>query len=669
MKQLLIYFGIFICLTTNLFGQLEESIGVVSLVDVDSTVLRWAPVNDTLFRLGLANGYEVSKYTLEGDSIRSWQMDAWSLMEWRANVDSTRFDNMRHRYAAIAAEMTVGDGPEFSEGMLVSQQDIDESRFTYALMAADFSALAADGLGLRLVDRHRDGDGPYIYQVQIRDTGAVGFTVADPENRNEALVPLRPEARQGDRWVEVLIQHEPVKNLIAGFFLEKSESPSGPFALLNSAPMVPQTDQELLSFKDSLQENYRSYYYRVKAVTVFGDLTDPSEILMVSGRDFTPPVSPTSVSAVEKEAQTIFLEWEWEGKEEIEGFGIFRSSSYQGEYELIDSQLLDGSARNYLDRNPIKELPNYYRIGTIDTAGNIGQSLDAMVTLDDYEAPPIVTDLMGTIDTAGRVKLEWGESPAIDLIGYRVYYANAPDHTFTILNSTPLPFPDFFDSTSLNTLTPFIYYRVSAVDNNYNESEMSEILELQKPLTVSIQQPILYDHRVDESGIVIRWARCSNSLADGYILQRRDNASTEWTDLAIISDITQDSYRDTSALAGEIVHFRLKTTSQLAHESTWSREISVQMLQKRISGQIAVSGSKVTDGIQLTWNYNRRGDYYLVVYRESSEGKLKYLEKISEGDEYFLDQAPSAGINSYALRAHHADGSKSSYSPVIAIDY
>ena len=650
-------------------GQISESLHAAAWTTEDSTILRWAPVNDTLFRQGLTHGYAVSKYTLEGDSIRAWQIDPWSLAEWRANVDSTRFDNLRHRYAAIAAEMAVGDGPELSNGLSVSLEDLDESRFTYALLSADFSALAAEGLGLRLVDKHQDGMGPFVYQVQIRDTTALGFAVVDPAQQTVQVVLPRPEARQSDRLVELLVSPEDGGQLIAGYILEKSEMESGPFLPLNEAPLVAEVGQDMLTFLDSLDENYTPYYYRVKGITVFGDYTEPSGALVVSGRDFTPPPAPANISAAESEDQQIRLEWEWEGQEEIAGFLIYRSSSYQGEYEIIDSQIIGNDARNYLDQNPVKELPNYYRIAAVDTAGNTSQSLDVMVTLDDFDPPPVVTGMTGSIDTAGRVLMQWDENPAIDLIGYRIYYANAPDHTFIILNSAPLPFPEFYDSISLKTLTPYIYYRVSAVDNNYNESELSDTLRLIKPLKIPIQQPIIHEYKSLGESISLTWAPCSNSLASGYILQRKSDRGTDWVEIVSSSDLATVVYHDSTVEQGQIYQYRLKTTSLLTTESPWSQEVSVQMRRSRVAGLIVLQGAKTDQGIQLSWDYDRRGDYKILVYRETAEGKLKYFRSVPQGEELFIDVAPNVGENSYSVRAHHPDGTKSPYSRVVAIDY
>src|SRR6056297_3068879 len=143
-------------------------------------------------------------------------------------------------------------------------------------------------------------------------------------------------------------------------------------------------------------------------------------------------------------------------------------------------------------------LPNYYVIQAVDTAFNVSSSIPAAVTLIDTIPPAAPVWLSGDIDSLGVVTLKLENKPENDLMGYRLYKANYPDHEPSVIfegfvddDTLQDEIPTAFtDTVTLNTLTPRIYYKIKALDFNFNQSGFSEMMVIERPDTIPPTAPV-----------------------------------------------------------------------------------------------------------------------------------------------------------------------------------
>jgi len=110
-------------------------------------------------------------------------------------------------------------------------------------------------------------------------------------------------------------------------------------------------------------------------------------------------------------------------------------------------------------------------------------SAPADLTMRDRFAPSAPTGLASIIDMQeGKavIDLSWQASTEMDLAGYNVYRRLGSSGQFTRLTNRPIPGPAFSDAAVKSTTT--YTYRVTAVDNDGNESKPSdEITETARP--------------------------------------------------------------------------------------------------------------------------------------------------------------------------------------------
>ena len=73
------------------------------------------------------------------------------------------------------------------------------------------------------------------------------------------------------------------------------------------------------------------------------------------------------------------------------------------------------------------------------------------------------------------IDLSWESNLEPDILGYNLFRSDTPDGPFTRLNSSPIPSPTFRDLTAASNHT--YRYRVTAVDQNHNESLPSSAIQ------------------------------------------------------------------------------------------------------------------------------------------------------------------------------------------------
>ena len=110
-------------------------------------------------------------------------------------------------------------------------------------------------------------------------------------------------------------------------------------------------------------------------------------------------------------------------------------------------------------------------------------------------------DLSYEIDSTGKVNIKWALGEDEDLLGYHVYFTNNKRHYLHNVSHTVLQDTVFRDTFDLQSLTETGYYKVTALDFNYNVSEFSEWLEVIKPDIVPPSAPIITNHESFEDGI------------------------------------------------------------------------------------------------------------------------------------------------------------------------
>lgn len=674
---------LFLCLTTStVFAQdevesdsTEEDVithAVQRRVEKDRVILRWAPGNYSLFRHGAESGYTIQRraYSINPEVETSPETDIdgefktiktvlpWTMDEWKQNATDSN-----DIYAGVAMQILLGGeiNPKGQGEMesLQSYYEDQQRKFAYGIIAADLSTTASTGLGLRYEDTDVKPGYYYEYRILFNSlpegfTADTAWTWADMKRPDEKKAVKHCFLEAADKQITVYwTRHN--DQFFTAYDVERSSDKIN-WTKLNERPWMtslytPETPNFLI---DSIEDNNKTYYYRIIGYTPFGDKGLYSEIMSDKGIDQTPPAPAWGVKA-EDMGGYVAIQWEaMPNEQDFDGFYIERSDAPNGHFEKI-SEKLPADAREFADLIPAPLSSNYYRVVSVDKTGNEAPSFSDLGYLIDSIPPEKPEGLVGTIDTTGRVELDWQPGPEADIIGYRVYWSNNKDAEYTQLVGDVIPGINFVDSIPVKTLNEEIYYKIVAVDHRYNHSEYSNVLTLKKPDLVPPAAPLIYDYHVSENTVEFKWyVSSSNDVQSQDIMRSTDD--TTWTTYKSFNGNTDSVFSDLSVQAGESYAYKVVTTDD-AGLTSHSQILRVTVADKGLKNTSLVATFKVNDKeALLQWPViNEKARFVVYKTRDDQQEKLASLYSPSSS----WNDAEYRQGDVYTMRVLYPDGSES----------
>ncbi|MDT8325745.1 MAG: fibronectin type III domain-containing protein, partial [Bacteroidota bacterium] len=466
----------------------------------DSVVLRWGLDSYPAWKSAGRAGFVVERAEIRGDANNP-QPFTWTRLT-PTPVRPFTIEDWRMRFppedslagAAVQAlhgQAVVTSGDPF--GSIVELHMQQQNLMGFALLLADLRADLAAGLGLRYVDRDVQPGKGYIYRVFVAtpipdfplDT-VTAIAITKPAAPLPAIASLYAE--EGEKQVVLKWdRYEHLERSYGGYMIEQSTDGGNTFFPRSDIPFMPVTPEgedalPIVEYNIRLERNYQSVWYRIRGLTAFGELSPPGPAVLAMGRDRTAPKQPAILPYEIVNETSVQLRWELRGAPDadLDGFLIAKSVSPDGPYDPV-SDLLPTGARSYVDAD-VQNLPaHYYVVSAVDTAGNSRMSAPILALFPDSIPPAIPSGLHAEIDSSGVLRLAWAPNTEADLQGYRVFYANDPTHEFQQLTTKITTDTVFVDTLTLKTLSEEIYYKLTALDYNFNHSPFTEALMVEKP--------------------------------------------------------------------------------------------------------------------------------------------------------------------------------------------
>jgi uncharacterized protein len=676
---------------------LQSGIRVIAKAYGDSIVLRWAPARSwAWFKLN-AIGYKIQRIDVsEKDNPKTEWLTPTPLKPFTLEKLKTTF-GAGNTHAAIAAQCLYGKNFDThlrpGQAGIADKSNVTDARYAFALQSADFDGGVATAIALRYADKNVKKGGTYIYRVvpaasATQGTIDTGNTLIINTVTAVAATPVIKESLAFDRLVE-LHWDRTGADTWSGYYIERSEDGRN-FKQLNTLPFITsRPDSALLKqdttkarlfgmlqtqhiFIDSLPQNYRAYTYRIRGINAFAELSTYSNSSTLSGRDLTAPVAVSMLNPTYVSGQKIKVLWKKDVIEkDCKGYYISRAHTVNGPYETLNEQLLPAAATEFTDEHAFAHGGSFYMVIAVDTANNISSSVPAMGLVPDVTAPAVPTGLKGIIGRNGLVTLNWIANKEDDIKGYKVYFANAPDHVFTQITSGPDSLTRFVDSITLKTLTKNIWYKIVAVDYNNNHSDYSPPVQLRKPDIVPPAPPLASNIIVSDKGVEMDWIQSSSEDVVSYVIYRRQD-NNERTMIA--------KYKHNTSVAG--FHFKDTTlkpnlsynyiAEAIDEDSLRNPSLPVQVKINTVPQRPAITTLKAVydskaKAVQLNWQYTATGDYFFVLYRSADKEPMQRWQSVNKEENKFADHTVSAGKSyRYAIQAVHRDanGNTTSGAPV-----
>ncbi len=649
----------------------------------DSIVLRWGPNEAEFWLESIETGYYVLRQEV-GSDVKGGYDTVAHVMPWAKSElnESITSDEM----AMVAANSLHGDNVKDMEGTFIDKARLFESRFGFALYAAERSVLAADVLGLRFVDSGVEEGKTYNYRItcpaanNLLSSARISLT----NTYVEQPPPVDFKLISGDQYILLEWDKDENRTRFSSYILERSGDGGKTFIPMTEQPIVFLESEEfpieIYNFQDSVMVNYVEFIYRLRGNDSFAETSAYAEVRGMAV-DLTPPPQPSILFGELNEARdTIHLRWDTPPlPEDFAGYKVLFGPAGDGPFEAI-TDLLPKEINSYafIGETLDGRQSHYFKIMSQDTAGNFVNSIEYFVSVPDLIPPEPPARVEGYIEDDGTVHLAWEHSISDDVDGYWVYFANNPSDEFSIIHEGMIQENYYTYKIQEKFLNETIFYVVAAKDRQGNRSLLTDVIEVKRPDKVPPQKPKMEPVQIKDEALLVVWRKSVSQDVEQYLIFKRTFGKTgDWALIDSIAGNADPIYRDTACDLGRYYEYRV----QAKDDAGWFSEFPLPVKGKIpfrpemfMIEEFTASLNKDKNQIELTWDYsppNIRGwdsPWSFHIYKSTGKSNVDSF-KILPSDQFaFTDnEFETDALYRYAVKIKFDNGKSGALSPVKSV--
>lgn len=655
----------------------------------DSILVRWAPSSLTAWQWGNRTGYRLERYTV----LKNGKVDEAMLRKPSLVVDTIRplskagweeLMRIDERAAIVSSGIynedfkPVGSNATMSEMINIKEQY--DAKMGFSLFACDLNPLFAKGAGLMYTDRDVRPGERYLYKISLADAAKEkrvqpGNVLKSPEERQRLPKPGIVGIEWGDRSASITWDIKNDVGIYTAYYIEKSTD-SVHFTMATDLPVVSGSEnigQTKNAYVDSLADNVNKVYYRMRGITPFGETGEYVYATGGRGRSGFEVLPVIHSGTTDTKAKTATITWGFNQEfiNEVKGFQVLRAKAAEGPYTEVNEKMLTVNDTVFTDKAPLAS--NYYKIKAVSKLGGVAVSFPYLVLLPDNDPPAIPAGISGKINDSGWVRLVWRQNRDRDLLGYKVFRANNLAEEFTEITHRFLTRNEFFDTIEVNTLTKQVYYKVIAVDQNFNQSGYSEPYGLKRPDVVPPAKPVFGDVRMVKGGIQVEWVSSVSEDVVKYQLQRVDKSGgsgktiLDWNPQ---EKKVSPALMDTTATMGKVYYYTLTATDGAGNATTaHSGEVDYETgLRKAVTDFKAEVNTKLRT-VTIRWNYPGKVETY-ILYRCKKGEPMAIYQTLEGNVTQWVEKGLSIGfVYVYQLKAALAGDLQTEISRELEVKY
>ena len=660
----------------------------------DSIQLRWSPDNARFWVLGNKYGYVIEKLAV--DKANPWSLKGIKKITPQplkpASVPQWEKLFNKIEKAGVVAQAIYGETFDIAHkkegsplGRALQANDEREQRFGFSALVADQYYEVAKAAALGFTDKNINKNQVYLYRIYCpipakeKYQSDTAYVEADFSQQTTVTAPRGVEGDFGDRTVQLRWDSDNIPNYFSGYFIERSENGKN-YTMLNKEPEVyfkgdddaGKAFNDKVIKNDSLPANEVTYYYRIRGLTPFGELSPPSAVIKGMGHDVLKDTPVITLAGVQKDGN-VQINWSFPEKKNsrIRHFQVRRSTTIDKGIVSVDSilSIAEANTRQFIDKKPLPTA--YYQVVAV---GNYNEELVSYITAMELPdsippAPPI--GLQGKIDTMGVVHLTWLPNKEPDFLGYRVFRANLNGGNFEqVTDSTHLA-TSFTDTVNVQTLTRYVYYTLVAIDKRSNPSDFSDTIRLQRPDKYPPVAPVFTDFKVKPQRVELKWSNSPSMDLDSTLLYRRRLGSLPWTKLAGFYKNSAESFIDSTGASAQRYEYRLLAKDESGKLSPDDKKyLAVQWLEVNSRPAPVIQVEKQKNLVLLTWK-PLPGLKKMLIYRKTDKIPLTLYRTIWGPAETSCKDTFVTGGNvySYLVKAVFEDNTESFFSKEVTLYY
>jgi uncharacterized protein len=655
----------------------DGSIKLLAKSKKDGIWLRWAPVNPNVWQLGNQYGYVVERFTVKANGDLENPLGEKLTSTPLRVLQPSELDKLSAtvKEAKIIKELVYGNKvttafrPDDPKSVLARSKDM-ENMFGVALLVCDMGIQVAEASGLFMKDLSAKKGVKYIYRVSIpyQNNKLViepGVLVTEFTDEKELPQPYGVNARFDNHKATLNWSTLLDRGIYSAYHVEKSEDGKS-FTRLTQIPYVHMTtapQSESAFYVDSLQQNSKTYYYRIIGLTPFGESGPTSQVVSGEGKDDLSGLLVIREGKVISGDNKVTLKWEFPQAmaNQIGGFSILKSNDPIKKFSEAATGI-PSDKREFMEALTFNN--TYYMVVAIDKNGNErARSFPFLVQMEDITPPAVPTKLSGSMTKNGVAQLTWSANGEKDLKGYRVFKSNKPTDEFVEITKSILSDPSYSDTINTNVLNKKVYYRVVAVDKSFNVSEYTPYLIMTKPDVVSPAPPLFIKTEIVDGKINLEW---ENSVSDDvarYVLLRRSKLDT--TSVKILewpASDTRKKMEDNTIALGQLYRYMLTAFDSAGNKgSTSSRDIFYETGVRSAVAALKATADRENKTITLQWQNGSRAER-VFIYRKKNDEPFILYQTLEGNVESFKDTGrniPIGNVYVYKVQLGFKDGIKS----------
>lgn len=425
------------------------------------------------------------------------------------------------------------------------------------------------------------------------------------------------------------------------------------FSRINKLMYLPALDTTSYDhyYADSVK-NYVKYQYRLQGLNSFGEYTVSNITTPVFARDLTPPEMPFLQAELKK--NKINLKWSKPENRDLDGYYILFGKGTNKTDSLLSVEYFKPNITSYSFEKPEKFKFAYYRILAVDTAKNYSYSNSSYVFESDQVPPEPPHNLYAEIDTLGIVSLNWAFDSTDAIIGYKVFFANQEDHVFTAVSNI-IKVNEFTDTVSLKSLSEYIYYKVVAIDQNYNHSKMSAAIKVHRPDTIPPPEPVILNYAIKKSKITIYWSDLNITDLKKYKIFRKKAGDKDylWLGETLLNSFTDSM----NLLSNTAYQYSITAIDHSGLNSLPSFPVTIRTAQTTPDENIAIQRQAENEQLYLIWNASSHSVARYLIY-EKKNGFYTNTSSVSGTQNRYLISKENEKTG-FAIKILYTNGAES----------
>lgn len=611
-------------------------------------LIRWAPTDARIWKRLNQHGVKLERLTVVRDGQVLEEPELRTLSDTLKPRESEEFMSVATQYsyggiiaqAVFGEDFVVSNGKEGDIETIIAVSEELQQRFAMSLYAADMCFPAAVAVGWGFEDLTVRKNEKYLYRVipLVPDGEPAiehGALFVDMERLDRFPAPLDFAGKFSDGSV-MLSWNARVQQAIYAAYIPERSTNGKSFTPITETPITKMDDSESndqIFYADSIQNNVK-YYYRLVGLTPFGSKSEVSKT--ISGIGLPELRTPAFITkAVPNNEGGAEIEWEFDNANEslIDSFTLERSDDNKDFSDYISR--IDKRQRSITA--PDIRSTNYFSVTANTITGRRMRSFTALVQPVDTLPPIVPVGLRAIADTTGVVKLTWQANKDKGRFGYRIYRGQTAEEELIPINDVAHRDTVYVDSINLRTLNRRIYYAVTALDERYNQSSKSALVEVKRPEIIPPTPPLITRIDVENGKNIIIWVSGQEETLVGYDIRRQRDKEGEFELIISITGSGIYQYEDTDVENNGVYTYRVMSRSEgglVSNASPDYRVTAIKKLSEKNPAAFELTPSK--DNIRLSWNvfvpdvvnvqlYKKRegGNYGLMADGLAAVGELK----------------------------------------------